>query len=225
MSDINKPILIGIVGFAHHGKSTAANYLISNGFTEYAFAEPLKKAVMSIFGFTYEQCYDIKLKEVKDPYWGISPREAMIAFGEHNAEKLTELMPNLDLGESGRIWIRKFEHEYIKNKWNEKNIVVSDIRHNNEALAIKKLGGYILRVHNPRIEMNEEFRKSASEQRIQHIRFDGIIKNDSTIDEFHKSIAYLQTAIINNPKLNSNYEDYKDGNKAILVLEIKKPDE
>lgn len=214
------PLLIGIVGFAHHGKSTAANFFKTIGFTEFAFADALKLVVMDMFGFTYNQCYDTKLKEQIDEFWGITPREALISVGELNAEKLKELMPNLNLGEFGRIWIRRFEREYSTKEWNRKCIVVSDVRHENEARSIKKLGGYILRIHNSRIKMTENFRKSASEQRIKDIRFDGIINNDGSMIDLYKNVTSIYNSIIANPNLNSNYENYVDKNKNIFVTQL-----
>ena len=221
-SSENKSLLIGIVGYAHHGKSTTADFFKTLGFTEYAFADPLKSVVMAMFGFTKEQCYDIKLKEVVDPFWGISPRTALIAVGEHNAEKLKDLMPDLDLGEFRRLWIRKFEREYSENKWNEKNIIVSDIRHADEANAIKKLGGYILRVHNPRIKMDEAFRQSASEQRVRDIRFDGILINDSNKIDLYRDVTAFNHVVVSSPSLNSKYEDYINKDKPIVVMQLSK---
>jgi hypothetical protein len=218
----NKNTLIGLVGYAHHGKSTVAAFLKTLGYIEYAYADPLKEVVMAMFGFTYEQCYDQKLKEVIDPFWGISPRQALIAVGENNAESLKKLMPDLNLGEFDRLWIRRFEQTYAKNGWNTKNIVVSDIRHENEARAIKKLGGYILRIHNPRINMNEAFRSSASEKRVDAIRYDGIIHNDDNLIELYKDIYYMHNAIVSEPLINSSYENYINKDKKLLVLEISK---
>lgn len=209
-----KPVLIGLVGYAQHGKSTVADFLKNMGFIEYAFADPLKKVVMNMFGFTVEQCYDGKLKEEVDNFWGITPRQALIAIGELNADPQ---IPNLNLGSGGRLWIRKFEHEFEKNEWKNTNVVVSDIRHENEALAVKKLGGLIVRVHNPHVKMDDEFRKSASEQRIKNIRYDAVIFNDSTKEELHNDVASIYNMLLNTPQINSDYETYIDRTKEFPI--------
>jgi hypothetical protein len=182
-----KGVLIGLVGYSQHGKSTVAQFLKKQNFIEYAFADPLKATVMGMFGFTYEQCYDQEYKNKVDPFWGISPRDALIKIGEHNAEKIKEILPAINLGNHNRLWVRKFEKEFINNNWINKKIVVSDIRHQSEADVIKKLGGYIIAVYNPHISMHEEYRKSESETRIDNIKFDNIIYNTSSLDKLNES--------------------------------------
>ena len=69
-------LLIGLTGYKGVGKDTVADYLCAKyGFIRLSFAKPLKDALAIIFGFTDEQLNG-SLKEVKDPYWQITPREA-----------------------------------------------------------------------------------------------------------------------------------------------------
>lgn len=203
----SKLIHIGVVGFAKHGKSTLTNIFKDMNYKEFAFASAIKYALVPMFGFTYEDLHDQYLKEIVNDFWGISPREAMQAFGEHNAEKLKEILPNLNLGNSGRLWVRNFEKCLIDNKH---NIVISDIRHVEEAKAVKKAGGYIINIHNPRIKMNEEFRKHASESRINNIRYDCMIINSGTISELEEVAIKINKMLQENPLANSTYEKYID---------------
>jgi pantothenate kinase len=77
------PIVIGICGKAGVGKDTLGDYIQKkhgDRVIKISFAEPIKQIGM-IFGFHANQLYDQTLKEVKDDFWGISPREFMQFVG------------------------------------------------------------------------------------------------------------------------------------------------
>lgn len=222
----SKPLLIGLTGHAAHGKSTVANMFKVYGFKEYALAGPLKRGCMEIFGLTEEQVFDDEKKKEIDHFWNVTPREVLQKVGtELFRDKLHETIPSLNLGEFNIVWIRKME-QYIKNE-REKNpsvcIVISDLRNIDEAKAIKKLGGYIIRIHNPRVEMNEGFRSHASEQMIDKIRFEGMILNDSSRVDLFRDVDSFVSALTNGPsKLVMSYEDYCDPSVVGIVMKMSK---
>jgi hypothetical protein len=219
--DEKRPLLIGLTGFAGHGKTTATNMLKTFNFYEYAFADPLKRGCMEMFGLTEEQCFDDKLKNIIDPYWGVSPREVLQKVGtELFRNQLKNAIPNINLGESGILWIRNFEKYYETNK--SKNIIVSDVRNIDEAQIIKKLGGFMIRIHNPRIKMKDAYRNHASEQMINKIKYDCHLMNDGDFSDLFRDISYIIRAVISSPSLSSSYEDYMDDNKKLLVMGIAK---
>lgn len=219
--DEKRPLLIGLTGFAGHGKTTATNMLKTFNFHEYALADPLKRGCMAMFGFTEEQCFDDKLKNVIDPYWGVSPREVLQKVGtELFRDQIKNAMPNIKLGESGVLWIRNFEKYYESNK--HKNIIVSDVRNVDEAQTIKKLDGFIIRIHNPRIKMKDAFRNHASEQMINKIKYDCILMNDGNLSDLFKDLEYIFRAVSSTPSLSSSYENYMDDSKKMVVMSISK---
>ena len=182
MAKNNTPILIGVTGYAGHGKSTIANYLKTLNFQEYAFADPLKLGCLEMFGLSKEQIYDNDEKNTIDPFWGVSPREILQKVGtELMRNQLKTLFPNMNLGETGIIWIRNFERYYEKNK--HQSIVISDVRNIDEAETIKKLGGYVILVNNPNIKMDDPFRQHLSEQKISFIPYNFHVNNNGTIEE------------------------------------------
>lgn len=71
-----RPVVIGLVGPAGSGKSTAANYLESKyGAKRYSLAKPLKEIAKRVLGFTDEQVFGTQeQKEAADPRYGFSPR-------------------------------------------------------------------------------------------------------------------------------------------------------
>lgn len=76
-------IILGLMGAAGSGKSTAAKYLEEQyGAKRYSFAEPLKELAMRTLDFTHEQCYGTQAeKEAIDPRYGFSSRWFMQHLG------------------------------------------------------------------------------------------------------------------------------------------------
>lgn len=225
MSQSTKPLLIGLTGYAAHGKSTAANMFKVYGFKEYALAEPLKRACMEIFGFTEDQVFG-EGKYLIDQFWNVTPREVLQKIGtELFRDQLKALMPAIDLGEFNIVWIRKMEKfiQEERKKNSSVNIVISDVRNIDEAKAIKKLGGYIIRVQNPRVKMNDAFRSHASEQMIDKIRFEGIVLNDgSRVDLFRDVDCFVNSLMDGPAEIVMNYEDYCNPTIKGIVLKTSK---
>ncbi len=77
-------IVIGLLGRAGSGKSTAAKYLAEKyGAKIFSFAKPLKELAKELFDFADAQVYGSQdEKEAVDLRYGFSPRTAMIRLGE-----------------------------------------------------------------------------------------------------------------------------------------------
>lgn len=168
--------IIGVTGNANSGKDTLADYIISNknnSFVKYALAKPIKDIMIEHLGFTYEQCYDQKLKQIEDDFWGISPREVMLLIGT----KMFRENWRYD------FWVKLMEKKIIDNS--EENIIVSDVRFANEAEMIKSHGGIIVNVKRPNnpIKVNH-----ISENGLSNDLIDYTIINDSTIENYYNKI-------------------------------------
>jgi len=135
--------LIGLVGNKGVGKDTVADYLVKkHGFTKTHFAGPLKKGVQQWFGFTDEQLYT-DLKEEIDENWGVSPREVFQVVGTDIVrDKLSDLL-KLNMGNN--FWLNTFDIWYL-NGHETDNVVVADVRFQNEVDYILQNGGYVIRV-------------------------------------------------------------------------------
>jgi len=214
-SSLNNNIkLIGLVGRKRSGKDSVADYLISNNqFKKYSFADPLKRALIEIFGFTENQMWGSeKDKETIDPRWNISPRKAMQIVGTELFQyaihtHLTE-NPLLYNGASiGRnFWVHRFKLLYENDKksvikdailLNNSgltngdpvfNVVVADLRFVHEANAIRELGGSIWKIVRPSMESNDNH---ASEVELESIIPDVIIANDKTLQDLYNKVDDL----------------------------------
>lgn len=188
--------IIGICGKKFNGKDTIADHLISNyGYTKISFGDSLKKAVQCIFGFSDEQLWG-STKEIKDPYWNISPREVLQCIGTDCMRiKFGETFPHI----GDNIWImslRKTLDNLLKKGVTK--IVIPDIRFPNEATMLKNICHesnnstkcHIIRVSRPDLHITDSH---VSENMLDRITFDYDITNNTKKQLFKDIDELLQT--------------------------------
>lgn len=156
--------MIGLCGYAKSGKDTAAQGLIDNGWTRYAFADALKVDVHTIVTRACEAC-GMKVPDFNQPLVKEKIRPMYIAHGAF----MRSLMPD--------YWIKRLFAEIPEDM---DNIVITDVRYLNEVKEIQSRGGTVVRIHRPGIEAaNDEEKRSFFE-----IGVDGVnlvnIYNDKT---------------------------------------------
>ena len=139
-------MIIGITGKKGSGKDAVAEILSKRyGLKHLAFADPIRE-VGKILGFTeHEMLAD---KEAFNEIWRVSWRMFAQQFG---TDFMRERMFRLG-------WIKLMEAKIEKYK----NVVVSDVRFDNEAEEIKEKGGKILRI----LSFDESDDRHASERGI-----------------------------------------------------------
>jgi hypothetical protein len=174
--------LIGLSGIKRSGKDTFADILVEKyGFEKKSFADPLKEMCRALFNFNDEQLYG-DLKEVVDERWNITPREALQNLGTDFVRKNLKIyLPNLQCPKD-EFWLKRFSLWYQDNK--DKNVVVPDIRFENEALLIRQLGGTVIRVKSVKDVYNKD--SHSSENNFDNIKSDINIFNDYTPNYFVK---------------------------------------
>lgn len=183
-------MLIGMIGQAQNGKDTVADELVKNyNFTKKSLAQPLKEACKHIFQLTDRQVNG-DLKEIPDPRWnGVKPRKLLQIVGTELIRNiLIKYIPELkDMDNT--IWIHNFNLWYENNK--DKNVVIADIRFQDEAKMIKDHGGILIRINRGEPNLLDLHQ---SEQELLNIEVDYIIENNSTLDDLYMTIK----TIINN---------------------------
>ena len=180
-------IVIGISGRAGHGKDTIADHLTARyGFVRRSFADPLREAAASIFGFTSAQMLDRVRKEQVDPRWGLSPRQVLQTLG-------TECMRAHFAAD---VWIRSFDMWLETLPADTPGVVVPDVRFVNEADAIRARGflGEVWRVYRPGAQ-------SHVNHHISEIALDGyrdfsrFVDNNATLDDLRSRIDMIALSL------------------------------
>ena len=165
--------LIGLTGPARAGKDTAGTVIKwIQGWETYALASPIKETMNGLFGWDGRHSFG-ELKEVIDPDWGFSPRQAYQLFGTEFGRSLRE-----------DLWLRMAEVKYRK----QGSLIITDIRFENEASFIRQNGGIIIHVSRKDCE---KVNAHSSEAGIAWNARDMTIPNDGTIEDFKSKVKDL----------------------------------
>lgn len=171
-------MIIGVCGKKGHGKDTISDYLVEKyGFVKYAFADALKRGLKELFDLTDEQLYGEKKEEV-DSYWGISPREIMQIVG-------TDLLRERFNKDFHVLSLKK----KILNEKN-KNIIISDVRFENEIMFIKDMGGIIIKVIRENMNDNDSH---ISENIVSKLNFKTIENNETKEKLYNKIDLFIKS--------------------------------
>jgi hypothetical protein len=177
-------MLLGISGYAQAGKDTIADRLCEvHGFRRVAFADLLRRCA-----------------EALDPIVGVDPDGSPVTYREtleyNGYEASKQLFPEFrgilqrlgtDVGRkllSDNIWV----DATLASLEDGVDYVVTDARFTNEAEAILKEGGMMVRVSR---QGTGPINDHPSETALDHWKFDHIIENDGTIEELNDKVDRL----------------------------------
>jgi len=166
--------IIGITGFKHVGKSTAAKYLESKGFTRHNFKDAMVQEIKANFpdllkalAIHYNLTID-ELFEQKPPLM----RALMVNYGTDVRRK-----------DNPHYWVSEWIDKVIKING---NIVADDVRFHNEADAVKMGKGIIIRLERDGVTTGGNH---ASETEQLQIVPDYTIKTkDGDIEDLHRQL-------------------------------------
>lgn len=130
------------------GKDYLADYLEKEHFfTRVSFANKLKDAACTIFGWERHQLENRAFKEAVDPQWGISPRRALQLMG---SQAMREAFGREAARDGARpfaedaqcIWVNALEQtiQILFEHHPTIALCVTDLRHKNEFDMCKKYG-------------------------------------------------------------------------------------
>lgn len=133
-------MLIGLTGKAGAGKDTVADYLVERGFAKVSFADPIKQMLCALMDVGKHQWEDRLWKE-RPVFMGHSPRYLAQTLGTEWGRKLVH----------NKIWIKLALEE--ADRYNK--AIITDVRFDNEAQAIRDHGGVVIQVLRPGHEATE----------------------------------------------------------------------
>lgn len=135
--------IVVFAGLAGHGKDTAGQILVENGFTRAPLAGPLKAMIgtfLSLQGVSPEhqrRMLEGDLKEAPDPaLGGATPRKAMQLLGTEWGRAL-----------SSTLWLETWRRYHLGS--GTPSLVVTDCRFANEAAFLRDLGAEVYLVRRP----------------------------------------------------------------------------
>lgn len=200
--------LIGICGLARSGKDTAAYYLsMEMGLYKYAFAEPLKHMLKSVFG---DHFHDGD-REAIEPVSGVSFRKLMQTLGTEWGRNQVNPQLWTNLVQEKWEWIkagapRDLPRGVCKDLPQAdaatapySGLVISDVRFENEAQWIRDQGGLVLHIHRPG-PRPVGVDKHASEAGVARREGDYAIYNGGSLDSFYKELSiFIRSGVLEQP--------------------------
>jgi hypothetical protein len=205
-------MILALTGVKRSGKDSAATFLASlycvpnEGnevgfvrnlhFTGYHFADSLKKALETIYGWD-KSIWDSPEKEIEDPFWGISPRLAAQLLGTEWSMLLADRSPGYAMMTGRRTYVKALLR--LAEQSPGKNYVVSDMRFQYEVSALHEFGLehntpiHTLRIRRPTVETTID--PHPSEQEILSLDVDAEIVNDGTIEDLYANVDVYARSI------------------------------
>ena len=166
-------MIIGLAGYAQVGKDTAAQALIKQGFTRFAFADILKREVNDMLR-AVEIRDDVHDEEQKK-FW----RDLLVFWGAKRRSI------------SKDYWITQLEQDIQLQELVEHDIVITDVRYMNEVEWVQEQGGKVIWIHRPGycpVNGEENMSFNVIRRRARDITH---INNNGTIEELHNNIKSL----------------------------------
>ena len=165
-------MIIGLAGAARAGKDTVADMLALLGFIKIGFADPLYDAMNAMFGWTREFIEAHKEEPVGPG--SKSPRFLMQTLGTEWGRDMV----------SSTLWIDIWKQRAQRTG---AHVAVPNVRFENEALAIRDMGGVVMRVVRPDAPA---VRAHVSEAGLPDDLVAWEIINDSTIEALERNVAW-----------------------------------
>lgn len=162
-------MLVGLIGKAESGKSTAANYLVSRyGFSTWSFASELKRVCSELFGLTDDQ-YTTEGKHRVDPRYGVTPRKILQFIG---TDCFRTICPDVWVNRLGALLDR-----YNMSMPYPPDCVIEDVRFANEVRMIRGRGGVIIKM----VRLDHKALSGSEAKHASEIEMDQIVP-DKTIE-------------------------------------------
>lgn len=174
-----KPFIIGIAGAKRSGKTTLANALAAHmEATHTTFAGPIREFVAKLLDFESVEAMEPHKEEQISWLAGCSPRTMMQTLGTEWGRDLVH----------SELWVRR-ALDRVAGEF----VIVSDVRFPNEAKAIRKRGGIVIRVARGHASAGDGH---VSENPLDGQLVDHELQNDSTVaDLLNKVLILVHRAI------------------------------
>ena len=162
--------LIGITGLARSGKDSFSKTFVEHGFKRAAFANALKVTTAYIANEDSNLYFDEVTKEELSESLGMTRRSALQKMGAAVRDTL-----GVD------TWVNRTINGWVAQ--GKLPTVITDCRYENEAKAIRAMGGTIVRIVRPGAGLKGEQGAHESERGLPDDLVDIEITNDGSLSE------------------------------------------
>lgn len=163
--------IIGLTGKAGAGKDTVGEFLVQqHGFTRFAYADVLKRAALHVDPLIFET---ERLSDVV--------REHGYDFAKRAFPEVRRFLQEMGLAMRQvypEVWLMPLDRLHAEDV----DIVVTDVRFDNEAAQVIDLGGEVYLIDRPGLYVDESAAGHASERGISPDLISGVITNTGTIE-------------------------------------------
>tara|TARA_R100000808_G_scaffold142_2_gene1048 strand:+ start:14107 stop:14658 length:552 start_codon:yes stop_codon:yes gene_type:complete len=160
-------MILGIAGYAHSGKTTLARHLVEeHGYVRLSFAAPIRQALLAM---GIPECYLTDHKAVEVPKIGKSGRYLMQTLGTEWARSTV----------NKNFWLYLMDQKI--DGLIGQNIVIDDVRFDNEARYIQAKKGYVLNIVRGNTQLEPYNTGHASEDGVSSDLVDYTIENSGSV--------------------------------------------
>jgi hypothetical protein len=179
-------VIIGLCGAAGSGKNAAAHHLGRRyGAAQFAFADPLYAAISAITGLSVAELQDRRRKEAELEWLPASPRRLLQTIGtEWGRETIHP-----------EIWIMATLRRIDASE--AALAVITDVRFENEAEAIRHRGGAVWHVVRPGAGLAGAEGSHSSERGIPENLVDDEVLNDGGLATLDARLDEAMTRLLN----------------------------
>lgn len=206
------PLIIGLTGQPGSGKDTCAQALAPYGFAAVAFADALRLEVAQVWHLDPRMLTDRATKEVAHPALAIEHCTdkrflhwaAYHGLSLHDARSPRWLMQRwgseFRRAQDPAYWVGQVE-QWIAQQMahGRQRFVVTDVRMPNEADLVRRLGGYVLRVHRPELPAMAADTAGHSSEAHATLPVDAVIRNDGSLDALAGEVHRVLYCVLDLP--------------------------
>ena len=178
-------MIIGLSGYARSGKDTIADYLVENhGFVKLSFATPMRESLYRL---------NPDIRDMTGLVYGF--QQAVNLFGWEDMKTYFPAYRGLMQRMGTEVGREMFGDDFwveqgLKQVTPGANVVFSDVRYRNEALAIQKSSGELWRIERPGVKAANDH---TSENDLDDYKFDHSIMNYGPVEDLYKVVTTLLT--------------------------------
>lgn len=139
--------LIALTGFKGSGKTTIAECLTytCTNVVRLSFADAVRAAAGEVFGLTRDEMVDQSLKEQRIERWSATPRELLQRLGMAMRDNFTR-----------DVWVKALAERVEDHHQQGRQVVIDDCRFPNEAEWVREMGGVVVGVKRPGVELDDD---------------------------------------------------------------------